>query len=496
MITTTDATMTTTMIMIMIMITTTTTTTTMGAVTDHDHGCEYDHDHDHEHDVECDHHHDHHHHHDHGHEYAHEYVDDMMDDDEADDDESYGDGPLTGLLYRDTQYPGSQADRGTAHDPIKSCILDNAGSGLTRAGENLQKTRCRMFLALDCGKSLLREMLVFIAVWEKDEQSLIFQVTTQIVEALHHSALIPYAWNSLRIPKDVISPAQTVLLRLINHMFRARLNTATAQDLKDNTRDVRLVHFFYSFFRSRIVPECTALMHLQGQIREENRDPAEFPVDSWDMERAKDGLAQYLEFLTTVAEMSDMKVKLIEWEAVYDLVTILTGLEAGVPKKAMFELPKRGPYDSGCPIDHSLDTRTRGSLHQWSNDPTRPATRVSPRRRRPRRRYRSPLTSTRGRASRARCSPSLPRCSSRRPGRAARAIRWCRSRWSSTEASCRCSTAAPTTTTTSSPRSASPSASSGCSTAATPPTTSSASSSTWRRLQTCDPLQAGRPCRR
>ncbi|KAK2929851.1 Ataxin-10 domain [Fusarium oxysporum f. sp. vasinfectum] len=211
------------------------------------------------------------------------------------------------------------------HMIVKSCILDNAGSGLTRAGENLQKTRCRMFLALDCGKSLLREMLVFIAVWEKDEQSLIFQVTTQIVEALHHSALIPYAWNSLRIPKDIISPAQTVLLRLVNHMFRARINNSASQETKDNSRDIKLVHFFLSFFRSQ------------------NCDPSEFPVDSWDMERAKDGLAQYLDFLTTVAEMLDTRAKLIEWEAIYDLITILTGLEAGVPKKPLIELPKRSP---------------------------------------------------------------------------------------------------------------------------------------------------------
>lgn len=274
-----------------------------------------------------------------------------MDDEDADDDESYGEGPLTGLL---TEVPNILDPKQieALHMIVKSCILDNAGSGLTRAGENLQKTRCRMFLALDCGKSLLREMLVFIAVWEKDEQSLIFQVTTQIVEALHHSALIPYAWNSLRIPKDIISPAQTVLLRLVNHMFRARVNNSSSQETKDNARDIKLVHFFLSFFRSRIVPECAALMHLQAQIREENCDPSEFPVDSWDMERAKDGLAQYLDFLTTVAEMMDTRAKLIEWEAVYDLITILSGLEAGVPKKPLIELPKRSPHgeNSGSPM--------------------------------------------------------------------------------------------------------------------------------------------------
>ncbi|KOS17365.1 Stress response protein NST1 [Escovopsis weberi] len=307
----------------------------------HDHAHDHDHEHSHHHHHDHDDH-DHHHEHEHEHDYAHDYVDDLMDDEEADDDESYGDGPLTGLL---TEVPNILDPKQieALHMIIKSCILDNAGSGLTRAGENLQKTRCRMFLALDCGKSLLRELLVFIAVWDKDEQSLIFQVTTQIVEALHHSALIPYAWNALRIPKDIISPAQTVLLRLVNHMLRARGNITVVHEGKDIARDIKLVHFFFSFFRSRIVPECVALMHLQAQIREENCEPADFPVDAWDMERAKDGLAQYLDFLTTVAEMADFRPKLIDWEAVYDCVTILNGLEAAVPKKPLVELPKRSP---------------------------------------------------------------------------------------------------------------------------------------------------------
>ncbi|KAI6784516.1 uncharacterized protein J7T54_006561 [Emericellopsis cladophorae] len=228
------------------------------------------------------------------------------------------------------------------HMIVKSCILDNAGSGLTEAGENLQKTRCRMFLALDCGKNLLRELLVFIAVWEKDEASLIFQVTTQIVEAIHHSALIPYAWNVLKIPKDIISPGQTVLLRLINHMFRARVNSPAAQAPKDpESKDVKVVHYLFSVFRARLVPECAALMHLQAEIRQGKCDAGEFPVDSWDMDRAKDGLAQYLDFLTTVAEMQDTREELIEWDAVYDLLVILKGLEAAVPKKPLVELPKK-----------------------------------------------------------------------------------------------------------------------------------------------------------
>ncbi|KAM3555608.1 hypothetical protein ARSEF4850_005912 [Beauveria asiatica] len=329
---------------------------------DHEHTHEDEHDHDHEHDHDCYHGHDHHHdhahdhdheyeheceHHRHCHDYTHDYVDDMLDDDEADDDESYGDGPLTGLL---TEVPNILDPKQieALHMIIKSCIFDNSGSGTTPAGENLQRTRCRMFLALDCGKSLLRELLVFIAVWDKEEDSLIYQVTMQIVEAIHCSALIPYAWNSLRISKDIVSPAQTVLLRLVGDMLAGRSvggfmpkDGPAAEGKEKDERDLKLVHFFYSSFRSRIVPECAALMHLQAQIRAGKSDASEFPVDTWDMERARDGMAQYLDFLKTVAEMPDMRPKLVEWEAVYDLVTILSGVEAAVAKKPLVHVPQR-----------------------------------------------------------------------------------------------------------------------------------------------------------
>lgn len=298
-------------------------------------------------------------------EYSEEYVDDMVEDDDVDDDESYGEGPMTGLL---TEVPNILDPKQieALHMIVKSCILDAAGSGTTRTGENLQETRCRMFLALDCGKSLLREMLVFIAVWEKDETSLIFQITSQIVEAIHNSALIPYAWNNLRIPKDIVSPAQTILLRLINYMFRARMKNAPPDENRDPMQAVRLVHFFFINFRSRIVPECVALMKLQADIRHSKLDPADFPVDNWDMERAKDGLVQFLDFLTTVSEDLEMRTKLIEWETAYDLIALLRGLEEGVAKKGLVDPPNRSQH---------RPTETSSSVnngHYDANDPPPP----------------------------------------------------------------------------------------------------------------------------
>ncbi|KAI0477789.1 hypothetical protein GGR56DRAFT_665607 [Xylariaceae sp. FL0804] len=277
---------------------------------------------------------------------------------EADDDDSYGEGPMTGLL---TEVPNILDPKQieALHMIVKSCILDSAGSGLTRYDENLQQTRCRILLATDCGKNLLREMLVFIAVWEKDEQSLIFQISSQIVQAIHESSLIPYAWNAIRSPKDIISPAQTVFLRLITYLCRTAFlpskdynpsleyNTGDMESLlsRDDVRLSKMISFLFRVFRSRIVPECVALMQIQGEVRENRLNPAEFPVDNWDLERAKDGLVQYLDFLYTIADIHPLRQHLIEYEAVYELLKILEGLDVGVEKAPLIGIPRNEPMN-------------------------------------------------------------------------------------------------------------------------------------------------------
>lgn len=283
---------------------------------------------------------------------------DEEDEEDEEDDDSYVEGPLRGLL---TEIPNILDTKQieALHMTVKACIVDAMGSGLTRSGENLQKTRCKMFLALDCGKNLLREMLVFIAVWEQAETQFIFQITAQIIESFHHNALLPYAWNSLRILKDIVSPAQTVLLRLVNYMFRARKGTTIYNDVKDYNRDAKLIFFLYNYFRCRVVPDCIALIYAQAQIRNKEAHPQDFPVDLWDMERAKDGLSQYLDFISVIAEIPKMRPLLIEWETTYELIALLTALEAGIARKTLVDPIKR----NGNP------GRETSASHLGSNDP-------------------------------------------------------------------------------------------------------------------------------
>ncbi|KAI0434154.1 hypothetical protein F5Y09DRAFT_280006 [Xylaria sp. FL1042] len=271
---------------------------------------------------------------------------------EADDDDSYGEGPMTGLL---TEVPNILDPKQieALHMIIKSCILDSAGSGPTRHGESLQQARCRIMLATECGRNLLREMLVFIAVWEKDEQSLIFQISSQIVQALHESCLIHHTWEAVRSPKDIMSPAQTVLLRLITYLARTAFlpskNYNPDPDPKGDPesrlanpdfRLSRMLHYFYTIFRNRIAPECIALMRIQGEVRAETIDPADFPVDNWDLERAKDGLVQFLDFLYTIADIHPLRQHLIDYDAVHDLLKLLEGLDLAV-ERAPFPVNRR-----------------------------------------------------------------------------------------------------------------------------------------------------------
>lgn len=119
--------------------------------------------------------------------------------------------------------------------------------------------------------------------------------------------MIPYTWNALYSPKDIIPRTRTVLLRLITSLSRTTFYPAkdyhpppshdveTVEDVgkiifSEDARLAKVLNFLYSVFRSRIVPKCIALMQIKGEIRKNHLDPADFPVANWDPKRAKDGL--------------------------------------------------------------------------------------------------------------------------------------------------------------------------------------------------------------
>jgi palmitoyltransferase len=77
------------------------------------------------------------------------------------------------------------------------------------------------------------------------------------------------------------------------------------------------------------------LIYLQGQIKNGLASAEDFPLNLWDMERVYEGVYQFLEFFAVLTESSEWKQLLVEWEIVYDLVTLIKELDASIPKASL-----------------------------------------------------------------------------------------------------------------------------------------------------------------
>jgi hypothetical protein len=224
--------------------------------------------------------------------------------------------------------------------------------------KSMHTLRCHLLLAQDNGRNLVRELLIFVAAWDLREEELYFQLMTQIMEAILVNGLLPFAYHAFRESKDIISPAQAVIMKLLTHIFRRRQTstakrglaifprTTTSPPPAENGKaregkekecypmkvDVHMVSFLLTEFRRHIIPQTCALIFLQGQIRQGLVSPEEFPLNLWDMERMYEGVYQYLEFFAILTEHEAWKNMMGDWEVVDELVTLLEELERGVPR--------------------------------------------------------------------------------------------------------------------------------------------------------------------
>ena len=256
-----------------------------------------------------------------------------------------------------------------------------------------------LLLSRTSGRNLLRELLIFVAAWDLREEELYFKFMLQITSRILSAGLMPYAYHSFRDrsrSKDIISPAQAVLMKLLTVIFRQRGREKLArrahawqtqsrylspwQDVELKT-DIRVVNFLFTEFRQHIIPQTCALIFLQGQIRRGKASPEDFPLNLWDMERMYEGVSQFLDFFEVLGtegqlqgllgsemgraarergegfddlafreaeaqaldaegreqqdggmEVFSWKMLLGEWEMVHELVTLLRELDEGIPK--------------------------------------------------------------------------------------------------------------------------------------------------------------------
>ncbi|KAI1960679.1 hypothetical protein LOZ58_003752 [Ophidiomyces ophidiicola] len=248
---------------------------------------------------------------------------------------------------------------------IQAGIVDSFGpKGPQKPGtKNMQAVRCHILLAQETGRNLLRELLIFIAAWDLPDDELYFKMMVQIMEAVLKNGLMSCAYSDFGQAKDIISPAQAVVIKILTHIFRAKYSppniasateTPTGRSSVPVTKvDVLTVRYIFTIFRGNIIPETCALIYLQGQIRAGHALSEDFPLNLWDMERVYEGVYQFLEFFAVLTENTEWKNLLVQWEIVYDLVTLIKELEVSIPKGSLSALTaaatSRAPQTSKDP---------------------------------------------------------------------------------------------------------------------------------------------------
>ncbi|MCJ1397432.1 copper transport protein [Xylographa trunciseda] len=222
------------------------------------------------------------------------------------------------------------------HDASKS-------EEVTSSLNKMQAVRCNLLLAQDAGRNLLRELLIFIAAWDLQDDEFYFKLMMCILEDILHNGLMPFAYQTFGELKDIVSPAQSIIIKILTQIFRKKqglppVNGAEAPAGLPPRReaptrvDLLIVRYIFTVFRQSIIPETCALIYLQGQIRQGAAFPEDFPLTLWDMERVYEGVYQFLEFFAVLTENETWKDLLVRWEIVSELVTLLRELDASIPK--------------------------------------------------------------------------------------------------------------------------------------------------------------------
>lgn len=274
-------------------------------------------------------------------------LEDEEDDDDEGDDDYRGSGDQERGLLTDVPLVLGPTEIEALPMIIQAGIVDNFGSknSDSQGVKNMQAVRCHILLAQEAGRNVLRELLIFIAAWDLPDDEFYFKMMVQIMEAILKNGLMSHAYADFGQPKDIISPAQAVVIKILTHIFRAKYSSASVTSNSNEQApakpripaplsrvDILTVRYIFIVFRGNIIPETCALIYLQGQIRAGLALAEDFPLNLWDMERVYEGVYQFLEFFAVLTENNDWKRLLVQWEIVYDLVTLIKELDTSIAK--------------------------------------------------------------------------------------------------------------------------------------------------------------------
>ncbi|MCJ1477746.1 copper transport protein [Lambiella insularis] len=250
-------------------------------------------------------------------------------------------------------------------------------------GKNMQAVRCNILLAQDAGRNLLRELLIFIAAWDLPDDGVYFKLMMQILEAILENGLMPFAYQTFGEAKDIVSPAQSIIIKILTQIFRRKQGLPTLNEASNlpepptnadapSRVEVLIVRYIFTVFRQSIIPETCALIYLQGQIRLGIASIDDFPLNLWDMERVYEGVYQFLEFFAVLTENETWKELLVKWEIVNELVTLLRELDASIPKAPLapaLQSASDGHAEASISTDHPQKSSPAPVLVERPYDP-------------------------------------------------------------------------------------------------------------------------------
>ena len=200
-----------------------------------------------------------------------------------------------------------------------------------------QAIRCFFLVRSTTGRMLLRELYIFIAAWDLPEDEMFFKSMVNITSSFHQHNILYDVYNALADPKDIISPGQNILVKLIHHIFKSNSDPPElyeSRPAKLKGLDTNLIRFLISMFRNNILPRALAIIWLQGKIRDGIGEAEDFEranLNLWDMERAYEGVYQFLEFFSTLNDNPVWKGYCIQLEIAWDIVELIRYLHKHVP---------------------------------------------------------------------------------------------------------------------------------------------------------------------
>lgn len=186
--------------------------------------------------------------------------------------------------------------------------------------------------------------------------------------------------------KDIVTPAQSVLLKLLVSVYRPPVQAPGTPHLgSPNQHSILSIHpfnipspsitaspsnsaassigestepyevpptiegsiptFFVGVFRKQVLPPTIKIIQLQGAIRKGKEKKEKFEYSLWDLDRIYEGVYQFLELLVLFSEDEEAKKVLLAGDKglVADLVQFLGELDRAIPRWVASKAPPPPP---------------------------------------------------------------------------------------------------------------------------------------------------------